>query len=97
MKKGLIMTIKIENPEIENYFITYFQSDTKKFSEFILENLKKYQLNKNQLTIKKFNPIKNSYKLKGDFTQDSDEYENPFKDVDDVVEYAKRLREISWR
>ena len=35
------MTIKIDNPEIEYFFINEFKSDVKQFSEFILMNHKK--------------------------------------------------------
>ncbi len=84
------MTIKIENQEIENYFINEFQSDTKKFSEFILANLKKYQLKKDEFTITKLDSTKNSYRLEK-------ECSNPFKNIDNVVEYSKKLRETSWR
>jgi len=37
------MTIKIDNPEIEYFFIHELKSDVKKFSEFILMNLEKYK------------------------------------------------------
>ncbi len=42
------MTIKLDNPKIEQFFINEFKSDIKAFSEFILKNLeqhkKSYQL-----------------------------------------------------
>jgi len=43
---GNPMTIKIDNPEIEQFFVNEFKSDIKKFSEFILTNLEKYKQQK---------------------------------------------------
>ncbi len=91
------MTIKIENKEIENYFINEFQSDTKKFSEFILANLKKYQLNKDEFIVKKLDPTQNAYTLEENSIDKNNDYSNPFEDIDDVAKYSKKLRETSWR
>ena len=40
---------------------------------------------------------KNAYKLKFDDLDDVTEEDNPFKDIDDVLNYARELRENSWR
>jgi len=90
------MTIKIDNPEIEQFFVNEFKSDVKKFSEFILMNLEKYK-NKNEFNITPLDPAKNSYKLKFDDLGEVNEDANPFADIDDVASYAKKLRESSWR
>ena len=90
------MTIKIDNPEIEHFFINELKSDVKKFSEFILINLEKYQ-KQNEFNITPLNPQKNSYKLNFDNIEEVDEGSNPFKDIDDVALYARKLRENSWR
>jgi len=90
------MTIKIDNPEIEHFFINELKSDTKKFSEFILMNLEKYQ-KQNEFNITTLNPQKNSYTLQFDDINDTEETTNPFKDIDDVALYAKNLRESAWR
>jgi len=37
------MTIKLDNPQIENFFINELHSDVKAFSEFILKNLERYK------------------------------------------------------
>ena len=90
------MTIKIDNPEIEYFFINEFKSDVKKFSEFILMNLEKYK-KQNDFNITPLDPKKNSYTLKFDDLEEVDESANPFKDIDDVATYARRLRENAWR
>ena len=90
------MTIKIDNPEIEQFFINEFKSDVKKFSEFILMNLEKYKKQK-EFDIIPLDPNKNSYSLKFDDIESINEEDNPFRDIDDVVLYSKKLRENSWR
>ena len=90
------MTIKIDNPEIEHFFINEFKSDIKQFSEFILMNLEKYK-KQNDFNITPLDPQKNSYKLEFDDIEEVDESANPFKDIDDVAAYARRLRENAWR
>ena len=72
------MTIKIDNPEIEHFFINELKSDVKKFSEFILMNLEKYR-KQNEFNITPLDPQKNSYKLKFDDIEEVDESANPFK------------------
>ena len=90
------MTIKIDNPEIEHFFINELKSDVKKFSEFILMNLEKYR-KQNEFNITPLDPQKNSYKLKFDDIEEVDESANPFKDIDDVAQYARKLQENAWR
>ena len=89
------MTIKIDNPEIEHFFIHELKSDVKKFSEFILMNLEKYKKQK-EFNITPLDPAKNSYKLQFDDLGEVNEDANPFVDIDDVALYAKKLRESSW-
>jgi len=90
------MTIKIDNPEIEHFFIHELQSDIQKISEFILTNLKKYK-KQNEFNITHLDPKKNSYKLEFNDIEEVDESANPFKNIDDVALYAQKLRESSWR
>ena len=90
------MTIKIDNPEIEHFFIHELQSDVKKFAEFILISLKK-QKKANEFNIKPLDPKKNSYRLKFDDLEEVDENANPFKNIEDVALYAQKLRDSSWR
>ena len=90
------MTIKIDNPEIEHFFIDELKSDIKKFSEFILMNLEKYR-KQNEFNITPLDPQKNSYKLQFDDIEEVNESANPFKDIDNVAQYAQKLRESSWR
>lgn len=90
------MTIKIDNPEIESFFKNEFKSDVKKFSEFILNNLKNYKQEKT-FDITPLDPKKNSYRLKFDNLGAAEEDANPFKNIEDVATYAKKLRENAWR
>ncbi len=68
----------------------------KKISEFILMNLEKYK-KQNEFNITPLDPTKNSYKLKFDDLGEVSEDSNPFKDIDDVALYARKLRDSSWR
>ena len=94
--RGTVITIKIDNPEIENFFINELKSDVKKFSEFILMNLEKYR-KQNEFNITPLDPQKNSYKLKFDDIEEVNESANPFKNIDDVAQYARKLRDNAWR
>ena len=68
------MTIKLDNPKIEQFFINECKSDIKAFSEFILKNL---QQNKNKkdiftktagiLTSKNIDPIEWQNELRGEW------------------------------
>lgn len=90
------MTIKLDNPEIEHYFVSEFKSDVKAFSAFILKNLEQYKKQK-EFNVVHLDPQKNAYKLQFDDLGDVMEEDNPFKDIDDVATYARELREKSWR
>ena len=90
------MTIKIDNPEIEDFFINELKSDVKKFADFILLNLKRAK-DKNEFNVIHLDPRKNSYKLDFNDIEEIDESSNPFRDIDDIAIYAKRLRDNSWR
>ena len=90
------MTIKIDNQEIEQFFVNEFQSDIKLFSEFILKNLER-QKKKKEFDVVHLDPNENSYSLTFDRLEDVQEEDNPFKEIEDVKAYAKKLRETSWR
>lgn len=90
------MTIKLDNPQIENFFINELHSDVKAFSEFILKNLEQYK-QKDEFNVVHLDPKQHSYRLDVDNLDDVKEEDNPFKDIEDVVTYAKKLRESSWR
>jgi len=90
------MTIQLNNPKIEDIFISEFKSDIKLFSEFILKNLEHYKKQK-EFNVTYLDPKQNSYKLKYDDLDDVKEEDNPFKDIDDVATYSRELRDKSWR
>ncbi len=90
------MTIKIDNPQIEQFFTNEFKSDIKAFSEFILKNLQQHR-KKKEFEIVHLDPHENSYLLEFDDLDEVKEEDNPFRDVEDVATYAKKLRESSWR
>jgi len=90
------MTIKLDNPEIEHYFVDEFKSDIKSFSEFILKQLEHYK-KKNEFEVVHLDPKENSYRLKFDDIDDVSEDDNPFKDIEDVATYSRKLRDKSWR
>jgi len=90
------MTIKIDNPKIESFFKNEFKSDIEKFSEFILQNLEAYN-QKKEFDITPLDPEKNAYRLHYDNLGHVEEDANPFKNIEDVATYAKKLRENAWR
>ena len=90
------MTIKLDNPQIENFFTHELHSDIKAFSEFILKNLEHYKKQK-EFDVVHLDPAKNSYSLEFDESIDVQKEDNPFKDIEDVAKYSKILREKSWR
>lgn len=77
------MTIKLDNPKIEHYFIDKFQSDIKLFSEFILQSLEKDK-NSFQLSNREIEKIvENSQRIEG--------YEPLNKEYEEEIElYMKR-------
>ncbi len=90
------MTIQLNNTKIEDIFISEFKSDIKLFSEFILKHLEQYKTQK-EFNITHLDPKQNSYKLEFDNLDDVKEEDNPFKDINDVANYSRELREKSWR
>ena len=90
------MTIKIDDPEIEHFFIHELKSDVHKFSEFILTHLKKHT-KEDTFHITPLDPKQNAYKLHFDEIDEVDENDNPFKEIDNVAEYARKLRKNAWR
>jgi hypothetical protein len=90
------MTIHIDNPEIERFFVSEFKSDAKKFTDFILTNLERYRKT-NEFDITPLDPHKNSYRLEYDTAEEIDESANPFRDIENAAEYARALRENAWR
>jgi hypothetical protein len=90
------MTVHIDNPEIEYFFVHELKSDVKKFSDFILSNLKRHQ-KKDTFEIAHLDPKKNAYKLTFDDIDPVDQDANPFKNIDNVAQYSRKLRERAWR
>ena len=77
------MTIKIDNPKIEHYFVDKFKSDIKAFSEFILKSIEKdkssFQLSNSEIE----KSVENSQRIEG--------YEPLSKEYEKEVEvYIKR-------
>ena len=89
---------------MQDIFETKFHSNQEKFMEFIvafIQDNKKVVDNyfqkksKSTLKYKKLNPMENYYKLS--IEEKETEMTNPFKDIEDSVAFAKRLREESYR
>ncbi len=89
-----MLALKIDNPEIEKLFVTEFNSNTDDFIAFISSSLKKLE-KQSEFTFKKLNPQKNSYHIEIDIKDHC--FSNPFKDIDDVLEFSKSLRKSSYR
>ena len=99
-----MLQLQINSPEMQDIFETRFHSNQEKFMEFIasfIQDNKKvvdnyfHEKSKPSFKYKKINPMENYYKLHVD--EDETEMSNPFKDVKDSVDFAKKLREESYR
>jgi len=96
--------LQINSPEMQNIFETKFHSNQEKFMEFIVTFI---QDNKNivdsyfqkqdepTFKYKKLDPMNNYYTLSVD--ENETDISNPFKDVEDSIALAKKLREDSYR
>ena len=71
-------------------FIVSFIQDNKK----IVDNYF-HKNNRSIFKYKKLNPMENYYKLSVD--ESEKEMTNPFKEIEDSVTFAKKLRENSYR
>jgi len=102
------MQLEISNPQMQKIFEIEFNSNVDKFMEFIIAFVKDngkivddyFQKITNPSQAKKFSykkldPMKNFYKLNKD--KSDIEMTNPFKDVQNSVLFAKKLRESSYR
>ena len=99
-----MLQLKINNPQIETIFETKFHSNQEKFIEFIvdfIENNKKIvdkyfdKKSKSKIKYKRLNPMENYYTISIDENQV--EMTNPFENIDNSVDFAKKLREESYR
>jgi len=96
--------LQINSPEMQDVFETKFHSNQEKFMEFIvsfIQDNKKivdnyfHKNNRPVFKYKKLNPMENYYKLSVD--ERKKEMTNPFKEIEDSVTFAKKLRENSYR
>lgn len=103
-----MMQLQISNPKMQKIFETQFHSNQEKFMEFIISFVKDnskavddyfYKIpiakQSKSFSYKKMNPMNNFYNL--DIDKSDTEMTNPFKDVQDSVAFAKKLRENSYR
>jgi len=90
------MTIHIDNPEIEQFFVQEFKSDIKRFTDFVLSLLDQ-EKQKSNLKIPRLDPEKHSYTLEYSDIEKTTEEDNPYKNIDNVAKYAQKLRENAWR
>ena len=103
-----MIQLQINNPEMRNIFETKFHSNQDKFMEFIISFIKgnnkvvnnyfnKMSLSQKSESIsyKKLDPMENFYKLSID--ENNIEMTNPFKNIEDSANFAKKLREDSYR
>jgi len=98
--------LEIKSPELQDIFKTKFDSDSQKFMEsivsFIQDNKKvidSYFSDKDKPTFEyqKLDPMKHYYKISTDEIAEDAPMSNPFEEVEDSVEFAKKLRESSYR
>jgi len=100
-----MINLQINNPEMRDIFENKFNSNQEKFMEFIvnfIQDNKKvvdnYFTKKNSkptFQYKKLDPNQHYYTLSVDETKT--DMTNPFANIKDSVEFAKRLREESYR
>jgi len=99
-----MLQLQINSPEMQDIFETKFHSNQEKFMEFIVSFIQDnkrvvdnyfHKNNGRKFKYNKLNPMENYYKLSVDETET--EMTNPFKDVEDSVALAKKLRENAYR
>ena len=99
-----MLQLQINSPEMQDIFETKFHSNQEKFMEFIVSFIQDnkrvvdnyfHKNNRPKFKYKKLNPMENYYKLSVD--ESETEMTNPFKDVEDSVAFAKKLRENAYR
>jgi len=69
---------------------------SKNFPTLFLKNLKRHQ-QKDTFEIAHLDPKENAYKLTFDDIDPVDQDANPFKNIDNVAQYSRELRERAWR
>ena len=99
-----MLQLQINSPEMKDIFETKFHSNQDKFMEFIVSFIQDnkravdnyfYKKDKPTFKYKKLNPMENYYKLSVDESETV--MTNPFKNIEDSVAFAKKLREDSYR
>ena len=91
-----MLTLEIDNPEIEHIFQTKFNGKKAEFINFIQDSLKNLgDANNEEFQFKTLNPKKNAYRMI-DFDK-TETLSNPFENVEDVLSFAQSLREKSYR
>ncbi|RLA06833.1 MAG: hypothetical protein DRQ51_08145 [Gammaproteobacteria bacterium] len=90
-----MLTLQIQNKEIDDIFINKFQSNKDKLIDFITYSLKQSISNKEKIKYAKKNPLDNIKQLK--YQNNNEKLSNPFADITDIKAYSKNLRDNSWR
>lgn len=91
-----MLALEIDNPEIELIFKTKFNGNKNNFINFIQDSLKNLEnVNNDELQFKKLDPKQNAYRMTN--IDANEELSNPFEKVDDVLSYAKSIRERAYR
>lgn len=91
-----MLTLEIDNPEIELIFQTKFNGNKTKFINFIQDSLKNLEnANNEEFQFNKLNPKQNVYRM---ISLDKNEkLLNPFENVEDVLSFSQSLREKAYR
>lgn len=91
-----MIALEIDNPEIELIFKTKFNSNKNHFINFIQDSLKNLEnINNDELQFKKLDPKQNAHRMTS--FDENKEFSNPFENVENVVSFAKSLRERAYR
>lgn len=91
-----MLALEIDNPEIELVFKTKFNGNKNNFINFIQDSLKNLEsVNNDELQFKKLDPKKNAYRMTN--IDANEELSNPFEKVENVLSYAKSIRERAYR
>ena len=85
-----MLTIQINNPEIEKEIFDYLKNKSKKLEEITVEAFQEF-LKKDKLTYKKLDPLKHMKKIEYDYDEDLCD-EVALTHIKDSAEYIHNLR-----
>ena len=93
-----MLSLQIDNKEIESAFVKKFNADKNKLISFIEKSLKQSKNSENDFDFDQLDPLKHCHSLEVETnTENEDNLTNPFENIEDVSSFSKKLRTSSYR